>query len=268
MAKPRHHRQQDRAAALPRVHGRAGRRRARCGHAARQLAPGGDGWFRRRGLRVPRFVHPLARHARSADDPRACAGKRRQPHRPAGRHRHRHGRAADRHHRRGRRPHAAAIYQGADHRDAGARLAVRNTVYALHYAHLVYMHPDAGCVGLRFPRTTHPVYWDFVYFAFTCGMAFATSDVEVTETHMRKIVTDSLPGGLRLQHRRARLHHQPARRRAKRQRRSPAEQRSCAARRSGIPRRSGPLRRGCRPIRAHETPASQARTPRGRRCIR
>ncbi len=64
-----------------------------------------------------------------------------------------------------------------------------NTVYALHYAHLVYMHPDAGCVGLQFPRTTHPVYWDFVYFSFACGMAFATSDVEVTETHMRKIVT-------------------------------------------------------------------------------
>jgi uncharacterized membrane protein len=64
-----------------------------------------------------------------------------------------------------------------------------NTVYAFHYAHLVYRHPDAGCVGLEFPRTTHPVYWDFVYFAFTCGMAFATSDVTVTETHMRRIVT-------------------------------------------------------------------------------
>lgn len=64
-----------------------------------------------------------------------------------------------------------------------------NTVYALHYAHLVYMHPDVGCVGLEFPRTSHPVYWDFVYFSFTCGMAFATSDVVVTETHMRKIVT-------------------------------------------------------------------------------
>ena len=60
-----------------------------------------------------------------------------------------------------------------------------NTVYAFHYAHLVYMHPDVGCVGLEFPRTTHPVYWDFVYFSFTCGMAFATSDVVVTESHMR-----------------------------------------------------------------------------------
>jgi len=64
-----------------------------------------------------------------------------------------------------------------------------NTVYAFHYAHMVYTKPDVGCVGLEFPRTAHPVYWDFVYFAFTCGMAFATSDVVVTETHMRKIVT-------------------------------------------------------------------------------
>jgi uncharacterized membrane protein len=64
-----------------------------------------------------------------------------------------------------------------------------NTVYAFHYAHMVYTKPDVGCVGLEFPRTAHPVYWDFVYFAFTCGMAFATSDVVVTETHMRKVVT-------------------------------------------------------------------------------
>jgi uncharacterized membrane protein len=64
-----------------------------------------------------------------------------------------------------------------------------NMIYALHYAHLVYMHPERGCVGLEFPHTTHPVYWDFVYFAFTCGMAFATSDVQITSTRMRKIVT-------------------------------------------------------------------------------
>ena len=63
-----------------------------------------------------------------------------------------------------------------------------NIVYALHYAHMVYMHPDVGCVGLEFPRTTHPVYWDFIYFSFTNGMAFATSDVVITETRMRKTV--------------------------------------------------------------------------------
>jgi uncharacterized membrane protein len=64
-----------------------------------------------------------------------------------------------------------------------------NMIYALHYAHVVYMHPDIGCVGLEFPRTTHPVYWDFVYFSFTCGMAFATSDVQITSTRMRRMVT-------------------------------------------------------------------------------
>jgi uncharacterized membrane protein len=64
-----------------------------------------------------------------------------------------------------------------------------NTVYAFHYAHMVYSKPDVGCVGLDFPRTPHPVYWDFVYFSFTCGMAFATSDVVITESHMRKVVT-------------------------------------------------------------------------------
>jgi uncharacterized membrane protein len=64
-----------------------------------------------------------------------------------------------------------------------------NTVYAFHYAHLAYNRPDIGCMGFEFPRTTQPVYWDFVYFAFTCGMAFATSDVIVTETHIRKTVT-------------------------------------------------------------------------------
>ena len=64
-----------------------------------------------------------------------------------------------------------------------------NTVYALHYAHLAYMKPTVGCIGLEFPRTRDPVYWDFVYFSFTCGMAFATSDVQITETHVRKTVT-------------------------------------------------------------------------------
>ena len=64
-----------------------------------------------------------------------------------------------------------------------------NTVYALHYAHLVYRHPERGCLGLEFPGTKFPVYWDFIYFAFTCGMAFATSDVQITSQHIRKVVT-------------------------------------------------------------------------------
>ena len=64
-----------------------------------------------------------------------------------------------------------------------------NSVYALHYAHMAYIHPPTGCEGFRFPGTAEPVYWDFVYFAFTCGMAFATSDVEVTDQSIRKVVT-------------------------------------------------------------------------------
>ena len=64
-----------------------------------------------------------------------------------------------------------------------------NMIYALHYAHLVYMSPADGCSGLEFPGTPAPIYWDFVYFAFTCGMAFATSDVQITSQHVRKIVT-------------------------------------------------------------------------------
>jgi uncharacterized membrane protein len=64
-----------------------------------------------------------------------------------------------------------------------------NTVYALHYAHMAYVTPEQGCAGFRFPGTPEPVYWDFIYFAFTCGMAFATSDVEVTDQRIRKVVT-------------------------------------------------------------------------------
>lgn len=64
-----------------------------------------------------------------------------------------------------------------------------NTVYALHYAHMGYIQPQAGCSGFRFPETQAPLYADFVYFAFTLGMAFATSDVIVTDQRIRKVVT-------------------------------------------------------------------------------
>src|SRR6476620_6122935 len=66
---------------------------------------------------------------------------------------------------------------------------VSNLIYALHYAHLAYIQPDGSRFGLEFPGTSEPIYWDFIYFAFTCGMAFATSDVQVTSQHIRKVVT-------------------------------------------------------------------------------
>ena len=64
-----------------------------------------------------------------------------------------------------------------------------NMVYALHYAHLAYIHPSKGCHGLDFPNTPLPLYWDFVYFAFTLGMTFQTSDVTISSERIRRVVT-------------------------------------------------------------------------------
>jgi uncharacterized membrane protein len=63
-----------------------------------------------------------------------------------------------------------------------------NTVFALHYAHMSY---GAGkkCIGLDFPGDPEPVYWDFVYFAFTLGMTFQTSDVSISDARIRRVVT-------------------------------------------------------------------------------
>ena len=67
-----------------------------------------------------------------------------------------------------------------------------NTVYALHYAHLFYGDRDAtgdDDGGLDFPKTPEPDYWDFVYFSFTLGMTFQTSDVEMSNGPMRRVAT-------------------------------------------------------------------------------
>ena len=64
-----------------------------------------------------------------------------------------------------------------------------NMVYALHYAHMAYMHPGDGSAGLEFPNSRTPVYWDFVYFAFTIGMTFQTSDVQISSDAIRRVVT-------------------------------------------------------------------------------
>lgn len=66
-----------------------------------------------------------------------------------------------------------------------------NTVYALHYAHLWY-RSDAGAGddgGLDFPGCKEPGYWEFVYFAYTLGMTFQTSDVDITTTRLRRVAT-------------------------------------------------------------------------------
>ena len=61
-----------------------------------------------------------------------------------------------------------------------------NIIYTLHYAHL-YHGTGKAKSGLTFPGKTEPDYWDFAYFAFTVGMTFQTSDVEITVQDMRRV---------------------------------------------------------------------------------
>lgn len=66
-----------------------------------------------------------------------------------------------------------------------------NVIYALHYAHLYYADDDGrpgDDGGIDFPKCDEPDYWDFVYFSFTLGMTFQTSDVDVTARRMRRVV--------------------------------------------------------------------------------
>ena len=64
-----------------------------------------------------------------------------------------------------------------------------NSVFALHYAHVFYLkHASGDRRGLDFPGGELPDYWDFAYFAFTLGMTFQTSDVNVTRSDVRRLV--------------------------------------------------------------------------------
>ncbi|WP_375382109.1 DUF1345 domain-containing protein [uncultured Sphingomonas sp.] len=65
-----------------------------------------------------------------------------------------------------------------------------NTVYAMHYAHIFYGDANSSGGddgGLDFPKTPEPDYWDFVYYSFTLGMTFQTSDVDTTSGTMRRV---------------------------------------------------------------------------------
>jgi len=63
-----------------------------------------------------------------------------------------------------------------------------NTIFALHYAHLYYRDGGGDRGGLQVPGTQDPNYWDFLYFSFTLGMTFQTSDVTISGAHLRRIV--------------------------------------------------------------------------------
>ena len=62
-----------------------------------------------------------------------------------------------------------------------------NLIYALHYAHVYYVKGSEG--GLGFSGSDNPDYSDFVYFAFTLGMTFQTSDTSVETRQLRRLVT-------------------------------------------------------------------------------
>jgi uncharacterized membrane protein len=62
-----------------------------------------------------------------------------------------------------------------------------HTTFALHYAHEYYRGADIG--GLKFPGSTAPDYWDFVYFSFVVGMTAQVSDVGITDRIIRRTAT-------------------------------------------------------------------------------
>jgi uncharacterized membrane protein len=62
-----------------------------------------------------------------------------------------------------------------------------HTLFTVHYAHRFYGGDDKG-EGLKFPEgVDEPVYWDFLYYSFTIGVASQTADVATTSTAMRKL---------------------------------------------------------------------------------
>jgi uncharacterized membrane protein len=63
-----------------------------------------------------------------------------------------------------------------------------HTMFTLHYADMYYSAVE-GTPPLSFPETREPLFWDFVYFSFTIGVACQTADVATTQTLIRKTVT-------------------------------------------------------------------------------
>jgi uncharacterized membrane protein len=61
-------------------------------------------------------------------------------------------------------------------------------MFCFHYAH-VYFTANKNTLPLKFPEGhVQPNYWDFLYFSFTLSIAVQTSDVQVMNRGMRKLV--------------------------------------------------------------------------------
>jgi uncharacterized membrane protein len=68
--------------------------------------------------------------------------------------------------------------------------AATHLAFTLHYAHEFYRRgADGEHGGVEIPNCPHPDYWDFVYFAFTIGVAAATADANITSRAIRRVAT-------------------------------------------------------------------------------
>ncbi len=61
------------------------------------------------------------------------------------------------------------------------------TIFTVHYADMFYS-TQVDAQPLKFPATSEPVLWDFVYFAFTIAVACQTADVSTTNAAIRRVV--------------------------------------------------------------------------------
>ncbi len=62
-------------------------------------------------------------------------------------------------------------------------------MFALHYAGAYFVRRKGGYQGgLDFPGCTQPGWMEFFYQAFVIGCTFASADINVTSTRMRRIV--------------------------------------------------------------------------------
>src|SRR5579862_66916 len=73
--------------------------------------------------------------------------------------------------------------------------AFMHSIFALHYAHDYYLDVDLPAARpgreserLIFPGEPSPTYGDFLYFSFTIGMTFQTSDVQIADSYIRRVV--------------------------------------------------------------------------------
>jgi uncharacterized membrane protein len=64
-----------------------------------------------------------------------------------------------------------------------------HTMFTMHYADMYYSVTGDSPPPLNFPQTHEPLFWDFVYFAFTIAVACQTADVSTTQTAIRRTVT-------------------------------------------------------------------------------